>query len=89
VSLTILDSNIFLNLGVALSMQEHYHRLKREKPNAELPRILGMTASPIFNPKDPAKSIEYVSLHAPSLDHQLIINHLTTANLRGISTLDW
>lgn len=36
------------------SLRDHYHAAT---PGSPLPRILGLTASPIFNPKNPGKSI--------------------------------
>jgi endoribonuclease Dicer len=36
------------------SLKEHYHR---KPPGSRLSRILGLTASPIFNPKKPVKSL--------------------------------
>ncbi|ORY90629.1 hypothetical protein BCR35DRAFT_349581 [Leucosporidium creatinivorum] len=38
----------------SLIMKDHY---RTKPPGSRLPRILGLTASPVFNPKHPAKSI--------------------------------
>ncbi|GAA5886187.1 hypothetical protein JCM5296_003512 [Sporobolomyces johnsonii] len=38
-------------------MRNHYHPLKARRPAVALPRILGLTASPIFNVKNPAMAL--------------------------------
>lgn len=40
------------------SMTEHYHRIKSSSPLLELPKILGLTASPIFGLSKPEVAID-------------------------------
>lgn len=45
------------NHPYARLMKDHYHRIRLESPGLPLPRLLGLTASPIYNPKNPKKAI--------------------------------
>lgn len=55
-------------------MTEHYHRIKNEAPEAELPKILGMTASPIFNARTPLKSIETLERNLDARLVEVLLN---------------
>lgn len=59
ISLLILDEchHAMKNHPYAKIMKDHYHRVRLDSPTSELPRVLGMTASPIFNPKNPQKAL--------------------------------
>ncbi|GAA5894992.1 uncharacterized protein JCM6883_002284 [Sporobolomyces salmoneus] len=58
ISLIIFDEchNCSKNHPCAVVMRNHYHPLKARDPSL-LPRILGLTASPIYNVKRPEKTI--------------------------------
>lgn len=55
-------------------MRQHYHPSKNEDPD-RVPRVFGMTASPLWNAKNPAKAIS--DLEA-LLDARIVEMHMDT-----------
>lgn len=51
-----------LTREILLDSMQRYHELKETSPGANLPRILGMTASPVFNPKNIEETLRYFVL---------------------------
>lgn len=83
---TSIQSFVRNLLGVVrrYSMRNHYHPLKARDPSL-LPRVLGLTASPIYNARRPQKTIEcvpFVMISSP-----LITADDDSKNLTAISKL--